>query len=161
MLFLSGSNMSVTWGPCSVLALLRDSGLFGAASRREKDREGCKFLGRSVMLAIYVEWSGPARVVCQHRTCGAAETKSRARALHHFATSCGDAAGPADAYDEDGRPWVTWRGCLKPHMRKLRSGRREVQRADWPVRTRNERSVCALELRYRCGDGEHGPAICC
>jgi hypothetical protein len=38
--------MSGTWGPCSVLARLRESELLGADSRRVKDREGCRFPGR-------------------------------------------------------------------------------------------------------------------
>jgi len=50
MFALRGSSMSVTRGPCSVLARLRDSGLLGADSSRVKDREGCRFLGRAAIL---------------------------------------------------------------------------------------------------------------
>jgi hypothetical protein len=63
--------MSDAWGPCRVLARLRDSGLFGVVSRREKDREGCRFLGVPDMVAIYVERSGyrECRVAASELLC--------------------------------------------------------------------------------------------
>ena len=52
MAALSGSSMSDAFGPCSVFARLRERGLLGAESRRVKEREGCKFLGRSAMVLL-------------------------------------------------------------------------------------------------------------
>lgn len=57
-LVLRGSSMSVTCGPCSVLARLRDAFVLGAASSREKDRVVCKSLGRPDMMAIWGRRSG-------------------------------------------------------------------------------------------------------
>lgn len=44
--------MSDTWGPWSVLALLRDPGLAGAGSRRVNEREGWRFLGRADIMGV-------------------------------------------------------------------------------------------------------------
>jgi hypothetical protein len=57
MFVLRGSSMSDTWGgPWSVLARFRDMGLFGVESRRVKEREGCRFLGRADMVATTAAW---------------------------------------------------------------------------------------------------------
>jgi hypothetical protein len=53
MLALRGSSISETGGPCSVLARLRDSVLLGADSRRVKEREGCRLLGRADISAVF------------------------------------------------------------------------------------------------------------
>ena len=73
MAAFNGSSMSDACGPCSVLARLRESGLLGAESSRVKEREGCRFLGRPVMLLLLqdVEWKSKS-VVCLHRESDAA-----------------------------------------------------------------------------------------
>ena len=40
-----------------MLALLLDNGLLDTDSRRVKEREGCRFLGRSAMVIVFVRTS--------------------------------------------------------------------------------------------------------
>ena len=62
-LAFKGSSISGTWGPCKVLARVRDVVLLGAASRRVKDRDGCRSLGRADMVGVWLS----CRVACLHR----------------------------------------------------------------------------------------------
>jgi hypothetical protein len=75
--------MSDACGPCSVFARLRESGLLGAESSRVKEREGCRFLGRPVILLLLqdVEWKSKS-VVCLHWEDAAGKLGGRSSCVH-------------------------------------------------------------------------------
>jgi hypothetical protein len=66
--------MSGTWGACRVLARLRESGLLGAESRRVKEREAWRLLGRGGDIM--------ARTAVIVRSCGCSACRERVVSVH-------------------------------------------------------------------------------